>query len=289
MYDTILVAVDGSEAASAAGETAISIARRTDASVSLLSVYEPPATIVGTEAVEDPDRTDLDEQAERELTRLETHAVDAGVPVHVRVERGTPRTTITEHLDDVDAVAMGTHGRTGLRRLLLGSVAEHVLRTSPVPVLTAHEDDGTEAIDEILVATDGSDCAERAADDGFALAQRYDATVHVLSVVDTRSLATGYEAGAGLPNIVDALTEERQEDADALRERAAEAGLDCTTAVEEGIPAECIREYAEAEGIDLLTLGTHGKSGLERVLLGSVAERTVRASPVPVVAVPPGE
>lgn len=138
--------------------------------------------------------------------------------------------------------------------------------------------------ERILVPTDGSDCADEAVSHALHLAGRYDATVHVLFVADTR------RAGVSAPAIsaadVRKALVDRGEDVTAdVKRRATEAGVEAVTAVEEGTPSKVIRRYVESEGVDLVVMGTHGRTGLERHLVGSVAERTVRRSPVPVLTV----
>lgn len=184
-------------------------------------------------------------------------------------------------------ITMGTHGWTGLKHALLGSTTERVLRTSSVPVLTVRENDGPEELDKILVPSDGSDCAHRAADAALALADQYDATVHALSVVDTKTLPAAPGMGARLPAIIDTLEQERRDDVESIRERARDRGLDCETTVLKSAPEAAIREYVDNYDIDLVTMGTHGRSGLDRFLFGSVAERTVRICPAPVLVTPP--
>jgi len=286
MYDTILVPIDGSAPATVAAEEAIELARRFDASLSLLTVLETPAS-AHSEA--ESDRDDLDEQVERTIERIEAHAVEAGVPHETLVERGIPHDVISATVTDLGAemVAMGTHGRTGVERILLGSVTERVLRTSSVPVLTAHERDEVGRFDDILVPTDGSTTADRATDHALALAERSGATVHALSVVDVQAMASGLDMGAGLPDVIEHLTDQREDAVDAVCERASDRGIDCETTVFEGAPVQAITDYVDDNGIDMVTMGTHGNSGIERLLLGSVAERTIRTSDVPVLAVPP--
>jgi nucleotide-binding universal stress UspA family protein len=136
--------------------------------------------------------------------------------------------------------------------------------------------------DRILVPTDGSDAAGYANRRAIDLAARYDAQIHALFVTDT----SGYVAfdsvrGSGSTAVANA-----GEEAVAAVERAAkDADIDVITAVVEGVPHRAILDYVEANGIDLVVMGTHGRSGLGRYLLGSVTERVVRSSPVPVLTV----
>jgi nucleotide-binding universal stress UspA family protein len=137
--------------------------------------------------------------------------------------------------------------------------------------------------DHVLLPTDGSEGAEAVADHVGAIAERFDATVHVLAVADTRNRFESPSSG---------LAPDVWEDAESER---AEAAIDDTVAilpdsvpveraVESGIPHEVILEHAE-DGMDVIVMGTHGRTGLDHYLIGSVAERVVRRSSVPVLTV----
>lgn len=136
--------------------------------------------------------------------------------------------------------------------------------------------------DEILVPTDGSPAAEDAIKHAVDLAEKYGARVHGLYVVDASAFAS-VEAGSEM--VVDALEQEGQQAVDEVRERAEAAGLEAETHVVSGTAYRSILDYAEAEGIDLIVMGTHGRRGIERFLLGSVTERVVRSADVPVLTV----
>ncbi|WP_433634550.1 universal stress protein [Halomicrococcus sp. NG-SE-24] len=132
--------------------------------------------------------------------------------------------------------------------------------------------------DRILVPTDGSTATQEAAKHAIDVAGKYGATVHALYVVGTerleRSDATREELEA-----------EGREATEALVDRADDAGVDVVTAVEDGRPSDRILEYVDDEDVDLVVMGTRGRTGVGRVLLGSVAERVVRRADVPVMTV----
>jgi nucleotide-binding universal stress UspA family protein len=136
--------------------------------------------------------------------------------------------------------------------------------------------------DAILVPTDGSPAAERAVDHALELASTFDATVHALYVVDA-ALYSSLEAG--IDSVVEALENEGEAAVGAVKERCEAAGVDAETAVLVGTVHRSIRDYVDEHGIDLVVMGTHGRQGIERFLLGSVTERTVRLSDVPVLTV----
>lgn len=134
----------------------------------------------------------------------------------------------------------------------------------------------------ILVPTDGSPEADPAVEHALDLAERYDATLHVLYVVDTNALPL--DAHAQL--IFEYLEEQgRQSEADIV-DRAEERGVESVVGeVAEGSPHEAILEYVEDNDIDLVVMGTHGRRGIDRYLLGSVTERVLRGADVPVLTV----
>ncbi len=164
--------------------------------------------------------------------------------------------------------------------------------------------------DTVLYPTDGSEGSDAAVEHVRALASSFDATVHVLSVVDTRDADFGlsgafFESEPGMsgdakggesgmvggrddPENVRAARVERRE---TLVSNVADHfdGVPTTTAVEAGTPHETILAYADDNDVDLVVMGTHGRTGVERYLLGSVTEKVVRLSDVPVVTVRPDQ
>lgn len=145
----------------------------------------------------------------------------------------------------------------------------------------------------VLVPTDGSDLALRALREALTVADLCGATIHVLYVVDETTVAE-LATDSGLDDVsfdtdvdrlferFEAVGEHAVED---LRDAAADRGVELTTAVRTGIPDEAILSYVEEHGIELLVMGTHGRRGVQRYLLGSTTERVLRRAPVPVLAV----
>jgi nucleotide-binding universal stress UspA family protein len=143
---------------------------------------------------------------------------------------------------------------------------------------------------DILVPTDGSAGSERVVEHAARLADEQGATLHLLYVVNTASFAN-LPMESSFESITATLEAEGAtalDDAEAAIERAA-PDIDSRQTVHEGSPAREIVDYATAEGCDLVVMGTHGRGGIDRLLLGSVAERVVRNSPVPVLTVRVGE
>jgi nucleotide-binding universal stress UspA family protein len=135
--------------------------------------------------------------------------------------------------------------------------------------------------DDILFPVDGSPAAEQAIPHVFGFADQYDASVHVLFVVDDTRDSVSVMGGS----IPEALEDEGQQVVDDIVARAEERGIDATGVVRRGSPFERINEYAVENGMDVIVMATHGRTGVQRVLLGSVTERVVRTAPVPVLTV----
>jgi nucleotide-binding universal stress UspA family protein len=166
-------------------------------------------------------------------------------------------------------------------------VTERVVRRAGAPVLTVRATEGTRPAGDytdVLVPTDGSDPAAAGVEHGLAVAERVGARVHAVSVVDASRFG-------GSPDLAPAgefrerLAGEAERATEAVAERATAVGLDAVTHVRRGSPARALLEYAEGHGVDLIAMGTRGRSGPGRYVLGSTTERTIRRSEVPVLAV----
>jgi nucleotide-binding universal stress UspA family protein len=136
---------------------------------------------------------------------------------------------------------------------------------------------------DVLLPTDGSAGMDRVIEEAVGLAERHDATLHALYVVNTASLSN-LPLEASMDAVSDSLREEGRT-ALAEVERLVDDRVPLESATVEGSPAREIVDYATETGVDLIVMGTHGRSGVDRLLLGSVAERVVRRSPVPVLTV----
>ena len=105
-------------------------------------------------------------------------------------------------------------------------------------------------------------------------------------MINTEVLSTVSDPGGVIPEVVQSVEDNRKHDVARLEQQADAHGLDYMTTVAEGVPEKVIDEYADEYGVDLITMGTHGRSGIDRFLLGSVTERTIRESDTPVLTTP---
>jgi len=288
MYDRILFPTDGSDGAAAVRDLVFDLADTHGATLHIINVADTThdsVTRIGGEIVDV-----LEREGERIVRETGERADERGLDTVTEVLQGGVPETITAYADEygMDLVVMPTHGRTGIERLLLGSVTENVVRHSSVPVLTIDPDDLAEVqypYRDVLVPTDGSGCADAALDTGIGIAAAHDATLHVLSVVDTVSLGVDVHSTAQ----IDALEEQANEAVARGGELAESASVAAVEAVEHSASVHrSIREYAEEHGIDVIVMGTRGRTGVDRYLLGSVAEKAVRTAGVPVLTVPGG-
>ena len=136
--------------------------------------------------------------------------------------------------------------------------------------------------DEILFPTDGGPASQAALDHALDHARRYDARLHTLYVVDTTAYAS---LDAGAETVISSLRQEGETALEAVAERADDADVSVVSEIISGSPHKQLTDYAGRNEIDLIVMGTHGRTGLDRYLLGSVTERVVRTADMPVLTV----
>ncbi|WP_128476048.1 universal stress protein [Halorussus pelagicus] len=142
--------------------------------------------------------------------------------------------------------------------------------------------------DRILVPTDGSTETERAVEHAAQLAAAHDAQLHGVYVVNSATFA-GLHMETSWEGVDEVLRDEGESALERVEAIASEYGVECSSRLLDGSPSKCIVEYAEREDCDLVVMGTHGRGGIDRLLLGSVAEGVVRACSVPVLTVQVGD
>lgn len=132
----------------------------------------------------------------------------------------------------------------------------------------------------ILLPTDGSERSREAIDPALPIASQFDATIHALSVAEMVQQKDQLRADA---------KEEAERALDEVETQVTGENIDVTRAIRTGMPGEEILQYVDQNDVDMIIMGTQGKTGLNRVLLGSIAEKIIRESPVPVMTVRPTE
>lgn len=226
------------------------------------------------------------DEARRHLVALSETFPD-GVEVGYRVQVGEAKDGILEQIQELEPalVAMATHGRSGVARLVRGSVAEHVLRRCPCPLLLWNPFDGKEPqelreteLRRIVVPLDGSPRASAILGTVERLARACSSEVVLLKV--GRAGATVLLA----PEAAQAATlRELEESLEPFRVRLSEAGVRCRARSALGDEPARILDVAREEQADLVAMATHGFTGLDRWLFGSIAEEVLRACHVPML------
>lgn len=286
MFEEILFPTDGSEGAETVRDHVLDVAAAHGATVHVL--YVADSNVHSTTRVRGEVVEALEAPGEDIVAEVAAAAADRGVDAVTEVLQGGVAQTILDYAAEfgIDVVVMPTRGRTGLDRLLLGSVTERVLRSSPVPVLTINPDAALRGYpyEAILVPTDGSETADEALALGVDLATDGDAALHVLSVADLSSL--GVDVHSELH--VDVLEERAESVIDEATTYATDEGVDPVHGTVEygGAIHGAIGAYVGDNDVDVIVMGTHGHTGLDRLLLGSVTEKVVRTASVPVLTVP---
>jgi nucleotide-binding universal stress UspA family protein len=281
-FQHILAATDFSPDATNAVEWAVSLAREQGARITVIHALEkvpaskPPGDI----------RSELLES----LGAVEQVVAESDVEVASIYRPGRAWEVIAAAAGEVgaDLVVVGARGRTGLASLLVGSTAERVVRGATVPVVTVHpEHQPRDPADPrvIVVATDFSDQAAAATRCAEMILHAAPGPGHLVLMHAWQPLVQ-YEMDAAVGVTVNPLDDTQEQAEEMLGSIAAplrERGLEVETVIRQGYPAGAIRKEAEAVDASLIALGTHGRSGLEHFMLGSVAERILRHARCPVL------
>jgi nucleotide-binding universal stress UspA family protein len=279
--------VDFFPASDAAARYAAALASNYDAKLHLLHVIAPFVPTSFEIAIPTIDLTkSLEESSKRELKTLETALRETGIEVQAEVQCGDVYDEIKRAIKvgEPDLIVMGTHGRRGVERWFMGSTTEKRLRHSPVPLVTisaaGEKSFGGIRFGRIMVTTDFSDGTPDALNYALSVAQENESKVTLLHVLNDVVADVSGKYGDSLINGV-------RKQLDDLVPGEARNWCDVESRVETGAPYRIILRTLEDEKIDLLVMNIHGKGMLDRALLGSTAERVVRAASCPVMMIPP--
>jgi nucleotide-binding universal stress UspA family protein len=283
----ILCPVDFLPAADTAFNYATALAASHGAKLKLIHVLTPifsgmypyPVDIVNPSSA-------MKKETRRQLAKLVAKAKAAGVSAESEVVIGDVDAEIRRAIAGFkpDLITMGKHGRRGFERWFMGSTTDRLLRHTPVPLLTiaepAHPKDDASVFRRILVTTDFSEGTADAIAFALTIAQENNARITLMHVGQDQPVQFSQEERASF----------RRRTERALL-KLVPAGVkdwcDVDTVIESGTPYQVILEKLEKEKVDLLVMNIHGKGMLERALLGSNAERIVRAARCPVILIPP--
>lgn len=302
MYTRILVPLDGSPFSERALAPATALARRFGAALDLVHVHEPPP-LLGQAPMYD---TQYDAEVRRGM-----HAVHSALAARIAEESGVPATAtfldgsvvhaLRRHAAETkaDLIVMTSHGRGGISRAWLGSVADRLIREVDAPVFlvpSTGKDAGAELrFRRLLVPLDGSHLAEGVLDHAVAIGAPGETEYHLLTVVPAwppGNLYPDVSPPVGRANVEQFTARARQDAEESLARVAAAlraSGVRATThvVVDADVPAQEILDFIAEHAIDVVTLATRGRSAIGRAILGSVADKVLRGAHIPVLVYRP--
>jgi nucleotide-binding universal stress UspA family protein len=237
----------------------------------------------------------LEAEANDYLRKVAGQLQGVGLSVRQVVRRGPAAEALLDYAEqqDIQQIVMTTHGYTGISRWTHGSVAERVLQSARVPVFLMRAQEGELGVSRepmscqrILVPLDGSTVAEQVLPSAVSVAQAFGAEMILFQVpiayVSGSLMGEWYLPFRGVLEIAE---QDAQAYLDRVAGRLKEQGVNVSTAMQIGAVAESIIGYAEANRMDLIAMCTHGRRGLGRWTMGSVADRVLRASSTPILLV----
>ncbi len=302
----ILMPTDFSDCAATALALAVSWAEAFGAELHLLHVAELHASGTGSGATTD-DRFPNDLAIATALAQAAATAAEARLaeaayrPFVIRQEQRraiTSAPTIVDYAneEDIDLIVMGTHGGRALRRLVLGSVAQAVVRDASCPVMTVRDDGHSEtfgSLARIVVPTDFSPGASHALAAARSLARHHGCHIDLVHVIPPQVPVAGIPPAGPVLGGAPIAGSAHFGTAEACRLRleqealAVELDLSVECHVLDGPPAPTIADFARERQAGLIVIGSQGLRGFQRFVLGSVSERVVRAAPCPVLVTRP--
>lgn len=295
--DKILVATDFSEGSTYALRAALEVARHAESELTLLHVIDLPdyhrATLMTPEVDAEAFRRSMQERT-RGLLEEQIAATPeaAGQRVELRVGEGNAAEEINRVLADYDLLVISSHGRTGLEHVVIGSIAERVLRTASRPTLLIKRDVDGDWVTQgggILVTTDLSPFSLEALDGAVELARRFGAPLTVVHVIEDLSAYPPLD-WEHLPNMTPKQYRQRTEDLaraelkKILAERIPK-GVEAVEVIRWGNAYLRITEEAKERASSMIVMATHGRTGFKRFFLGSVTERIARHVECPLLTV----
>ena len=291
----VVCATDLSESSNKALPIAAALARRHGSKLIIAHIIDLPAVTPYGETMVDPQelRSRVEQSAKAQITDILSHCDQADWELNIAI--GYPAKEILQIVEDsgADLVVAATHTRSGIERLLLGSVSRKLMHTLNVPLLIVPGDISLEQInrkvESILIACDFSPDSANAVRWAIDFAQAFDAKLTMATVIEPSQLSQILKLD---PQKEHGMADKLQSDLHRkLLETVSEADRDSVhpeTVVLAGQPHEELNKYAILNHIDLIVMGVHGRGIIENLLVGSTTDRLVRLGQFPVMAVRSG-
>lgn len=284
--ERLLLATESSEFSEGAIREAIRLAKRCGSKLTALSVIESnPEFETTAPAILEK----LEKEALAHLDGVKARAKQEGVACETITYEGEDsyKYIVEEALKQKSTmIIMGRRGKKGFRRLVMGSTTSWTIGHSPCSVMVVPRAAQVD-FKSIVVATDGSKYSAAAASEAIGIAKRNNAKLTVLAVVPADiDMVTDIDfAAIEREKLADQDMQAAEKNAKAVKDAAQKAGVDAQAFVMSGKPADAIIEIAKDKSADLVVVGSHGRTGLDRLLMGSVTERVIVMSSCAVLAV----
>jgi nucleotide-binding universal stress UspA family protein len=292
----VLCPIDFSDFSQRAVDHALAIAQWYESSVTLLHVRALVPIAPAAPEMLPPMALTAEERDDLMVALARNLPASPGVTIDRQVVEGHAATEILEEAKRLpsDLIILGTHGRTGFERLLLGSVTERVLRKAPCPVLSVPRQPETATpaaplFKRILCAVDFSDCSMRALDYAVSMAQEADACLTVLHVFDLEgAMSEHWRDRLTPPSLrkeLETLESERRDRLARVVPANASSFCDVETVMAGGTPYQEILRVAGEKSSDLIVMGVHGRNAADMLFFGSTTNHVVRQAPCPVLTI----
>ncbi|MFH1021223.1 MAG: universal stress protein [Pseudomonadota bacterium] len=277
-YRKILVAYDGSPSAQNALSLASQLAREDKSWIKVLAVVPPYQGDLELIGVSDIKET-ITGPGQKLLAEAQQLADREGIHVLTNLEQGEPYEQIVHVAEEenCDLIVMGRRGKGTVERELMGSVTARVIGHTGKDVLVIPKNSSL-SWENILLATDGSSCCDNALARALEIAQERKAKLSAVSVVYTND--EFYALGQ---DVLNGLYQEADKVLDKVRKWAGDLGLQTELFVRDGEPHQAITALAAEINASLIVMGSHGRKGLSRLLMGSVTERVIGYADCPVL------
>jgi nucleotide-binding universal stress UspA family protein len=279
MFSNILVAIDGSESSHHALRQTIPLARAEQSSIRVISVVPPYQGELRLVGVKQHVSDLLTDPYRRALATAEDAARETGTRIYTTLEAGDPHEKIVEiaEAQGCDLIVVGVRGHNPAEELLMGSMTERVIGFSHTDVLVVPLGKNL-ATDNILIAIDGSTESKRAVDLAFRFHRSYGSQLTILAVADVPPHIYGISA-----EVADEIIVKARKELEQVKIKSQEEDIIAELLLHEGDPSHVITDIARKRNSNLILMGSHGRSGLKRLLMGRVTERVIGRAPCPVL------
>jgi nucleotide-binding universal stress UspA family protein len=279
MFNRILTAVDGSESSVHALRQTFPLARAERSSIHVISVVPPYEGDLRLTGVRRHVTDMLTEPCKRALDEAQQVARVTGASIRTILENGEPHEKIVETAEALNCnlIVVGVRGRNPAEELLIGSMTERVIGYSDTDVLVVPLGKVL-STDNIFVATDGSEESNKAIRAAFGFQRAYGSRLDVLTVADVPSHLYGISA-----ELVGELIDKARTKLEEIKKMAQDEKINAEFFLREGDPSNVIVDTARNRNSGMIIMGSHGRTGIKRLLMGAVTERVIGSAPCPVL------